>query len=242
MKTEANKLWNFYSLPLQAILVNNVVLTRFLEICSFSWNDKKISISDWDEFGSRLVLIFSGIISYSLYFYVLVPLELEFLRLVAFILVIASLVQFVEMFIKRYIPALYKSLGIYLPLITTNCVVLTVALDVAAVSGGVANYYFLTMVVYVVASAIGFGLVTILFSFIQERLANTPNMPKASRSASGPVSRVYGNLPSRFRMIYVMDPGKNLLAMSSYEPSLSLRWLCFKNGQNQLVVRHGSSL
>ena len=75
------------------------------------------------------------------------------------------------MFIKRYIPALYKSLGIYLPLITTNCVVLTVALDVAAVSGGVANYDFLTMVVYVVASAIGFGLVTILFSSIWQ----TPN-------------------------------------------------------------------
>lgn len=174
----------FLLIALAAILVNNVVLTRFLGICSFLGTTKKSQSAIGMSLALAFVLIFSGIISYSLYFYVLVPLELEFLRLVAFILVIASLVQFVEMFIKRYIPALYKSLGIYLPLITTNCVVLTVALDVAAVSGGVANYDFLTMVVYVVASAIGFGLVTILFSFIQERLANTPNMPKAFQGAA----------------------------------------------------------
>lgn len=174
----------FLLIALAAILVNNVVLTRFLGICSFLGTTKKSQSAIGMSLALAFVLIFSGIISYSLYFYVLVPLELEFLRLVAFILVIASLVQFVEMFIKRYIPALYKSLGIYLPLITTNCVVLTVALDVAAVSGGVASYDFLTMVVYVVASAIGFGLVTILFSFIQERLANTPNMPKAFQGAA----------------------------------------------------------
>lgn len=174
----------FLLIALAAILVNNVVLTRFLGICSFLGTTKKSQSAIGMSLALAFVLIFSGIISYSLYFYVLVPLDLEFLRLVAFILVIASLVQFVEMFIKRYIPALYKSLGIYLPLITTNCVVLTVALDVAAVSGGVANYDFLTMVVYVVASAIGFGLVTILFSFIQERLANTPNMPKAFQGAA----------------------------------------------------------
>ena len=174
----------FLLIALAAILVNNVVLTRFLGICSFLGTTKKSQSAIGMSLALAFVLIFSGIISYSLYFYVLVPLELEFLRLVAFILVIASLVQFVEMFIKRYIPALYKSLGIYLPLITTNCVVLTVALDVAAVSGGVASYDFLTMVVYVVASAIGFGLVTILFSFIQERLANTPNIPKAFQGAA----------------------------------------------------------
>ncbi len=171
-------------IALAAILVNNVVLTRFLGICSFLGTTKKSQSAIGMSFALAFVLIFSGIISYSLYFYVLVPLQLEFLRLVAFILVIASLVQFVEMFIKRFIPALYKSLGIYLPLITTNCVVLTVALDVAATSGGVADYSFLTMIVYVVASAIGFGLVTVLFSYIQERLANTPHMPKAFQGAA----------------------------------------------------------
>ena len=172
-------------IALAAILVNNVVLSRFLGICSFLGATKKSTSAIGMSLALAFVVIFGGIISYSLYFFVLVPLNLEFLRLVSFILVIASLVQFVEMFIKRYVPSLYKSLGIYLPLITTNCVVLTVALDVAAVSGTVPDYTFLTMVVYVVASAIGFGLVTILFSYIQERLANTAAMPKAFQ---GPAS------------------------------------------------------
>jgi len=176
---------NILLIALAAILVNNVVLSRFLGICGFLGATKKATSAIGMSLALAFVVIFGGIISYSLYFFILVPLDLEFLRLVAFILVIASLVQFVEMFIKRFVPSLYKSLGIYLPLITTNCVVLTVALDVAAVSGGVPDYTFLTMVVYVFASAVGFGLVTVLFSYIQERLANTPNMPKAFQ---GPAS------------------------------------------------------
>lgn len=172
-------------IALAAILVNNVVLTRFLGICSFLGATKKATSAIGMSLALAFVVLFSGIISYSLYFFVLVPLDLEFLRLVAFILVIASLVQFVEMFIKRFVPALYRSLGIYLPLITTNCVVLTVALDVAAISGGVADYSFVSMVVYVAASAAGFGLVTVIFSFIQERLANIPNMPKAFQGPAG---------------------------------------------------------
>lgn len=175
----------FLLIALAAILVNNVVLTRFLGICSFLGTTKKSQSAIGMSLALGFVLIFSGIISYSLYFYILVPLQLEFLRLVAFILVIASLVQFVEMFIKRFIPALYKSLGIYLPLITTNCVVLTVALDVAATTGIVPSYDFLTMVVYVVANAVGFAVVTILFSYIQERLELNTKMPKAFK---GPAS------------------------------------------------------
>lgn len=175
----------FLLIALAAILVNNVVLTRFLGICSFLGATKKSQSAIGMSLALGFVLIFSGIISYSLYFYILVPLQLEFLRLVAFILVIASLVQFVEMFIKRFIPALYKSLGIYLPLITTNCVVLTVALDVAATTGIVPSYDFLTMVVYVVANAVGFAVVTILFSYIQERLELNTKMPKAFK---GPAS------------------------------------------------------
>lgn len=175
----------FLLIALAAILVNNVVLTRFLGICSFLGTTKKSQSAIGMSLALGFVLIFSGIISYSLYFYILVPLQLEFLRLVAFILVIASLVQFVEMFIKRFIPALYKSLGIYLPLITTNCVVLTVALDVAATTGIVPSYDFLTMVVYVVANAVGFAIVTILFSYIQERLELNTKMPKAFK---GPAS------------------------------------------------------
>lgn len=172
-------------IALSAVLVNNIVLTRFLGICSFLGATKKSSSAIGMSLALAFVVIFSGVLSYSLYFYVLVPLGLGFLRLVAFILVIASLVQFVEMFVKRYVPSLYKSLGIYLPLITTNCVVLTVALDVAAVNGVVPSYDFVTMLVYVAASAVGYGVVTVLFSYIQERMAVNNVMPKAFQ---GPAS------------------------------------------------------
>lgn len=172
-------------LILATVLVNNVVLSRFLGICSFLGATKKSNSAIGISMALSFVLILSGIVSYSLYFYVLVPLDLGFLRLVAFILVIAALVQFVEMFIKKFIPSLYKSLGIYLPLITTNCVVLTVALDVAATTGGIPDYNFLTMVLYVIGNALGFSLVVILFSYIQERLALSTKMPKAFR---GPAS------------------------------------------------------
>jgi electron transport complex protein RnfA len=176
---------NLILIALSAVLVNNIVLTRFLGICSFLGATKKSSSAIGMSLALAFVLIFSGVLSYSLYFYVLVPLGLGFLRLVAFILVIASLVQFVEMFIKRFVPSLYKSLGIYLPLITTNCVVLTVALDVAAVNGVVPSYDFVTMLVYVAASAVGYGVVTVLFSYIQERMAVNNVMPKAFQ---GPAS------------------------------------------------------
>lgn len=172
-------------IALSAVLVNNIVLTRFLGICSFLGATKKSNSAIGMSLALAFVVIFSGVMSYSLYFYVLVPLGLGFLRLVAFILVIASLVQFVEMFIKRFVPSLYKSLGIYLPLITTNCVVLTVALDVAAVNGVVPSYDFVTMLVYVAASAVGYGVVTVLFSYIQERMAINNVMPKAFQ---GPAS------------------------------------------------------
>ena len=176
---------NLILIALSAVLVNNIVLTRFLGICSFLGATKKSSSAIGMSLALAFVLIFSGVLSYSLYFYVLVPLGLGFLRLVAFILVIASLVQFVEMFITRFVPSLYKSLGIYLPLITTNCVVLTVALDVAAVNGVVPSYDFVTMLVYVAASAVGYGVVTVLFSYIQERMAINNVMPKAFQ---GPAS------------------------------------------------------
>lgn len=176
---------NLLLVALAAVLVNNIVLTRFLGICSFLGATKKSANAIGMSLALAFVVILSGIMSYSLYFYVLVPLNLQFLRLVAFILVIAALVQFVEMFIKRYVPGLYKALGIYLPLITTNCVVLTVALDVAATNGGVPSYDFLTMVVYVIGSAAGYGVVTTLFSFIQERMGINSKMPKAFQ---GPAS------------------------------------------------------
>lgn len=167
----------FILIALGSILVNNIVLTRFLGICPFLGVSKKTKSALGMSGALIFVLLLSSLVSYAFYFLVLVPLGLEFLKLVAFILIIAALVQFVEIALKRFVPSLYKALGIYLPLITTNCVVLTVALDVVAVTGGVADYSFLEMVIYSLSNGIGFALVFIVFSSTQEKLANNKAIP-----------------------------------------------------------------
>jgi electron transport complex protein RnfA len=172
---------NLVLISLSAILINNIVLTRFLGICPFLGVSKKYKNALGMSGALLFVVFLSSIVSYGFYFLVLEPLGLQYLKLVSFILIIASLVQFVEMFMKRFTPGLYKSLGIYLPLITTNCVVLTVALDVVATTGGVADYNFLEMVIYSLSNAIGFSLIFILFSFTQERLAQNKSLPEPFR-------------------------------------------------------------
>jgi electron transport complex protein RnfA len=169
---------SYLLIAISAILVGNIILTRFLGICPFvgvSKNPKNaLGMS-----GALIVVVFmSSILSYAINRYILVPLDLTFLRLICFILVIASFVQFIEMFLKRYIPALYQALGIYLPLITTNCVVLTVALDVVGtkVTGQLLNWG--QMLTYSLAVAVGYSLIIICFSFIQERIQNSPRLPK----------------------------------------------------------------
>ncbi|MGI6644952.1 MAG: electron transport complex protein RnfA [Bacilli bacterium] len=165
------------SIFLGSILINNIVLSRFLGICPFLGVSKKTKNALGMSGALLFVLLLSSIVSYGFYFLVLVPLKLEFLKLVAFILIIASLVQFVEIVMKRFMPGLYKALGIYLPLITTNCVVLTVALDVVAVTGGVADYNFLEILIYSLSNGLGFALVFLMFSFTQEKLANNKAIP-----------------------------------------------------------------
>ncbi|MDY0101061.1 MAG: Rnf-Nqr domain containing protein [Bacilli bacterium] len=171
-------------LGLSAILINNIILTRFLGICPLLGVSRKNS----SAFGMGIAVIFvifmSSLLSYALYFFVLVPLKIEFLKLVALILIIASFVQFVEMFLKRFIPSLYKSLGIYLPLITTNCVVLAVALDVIAMSGNLPTYNFLAMIIYSLATGVGYAFVLVTFSFIQERLLANKNVPNAFKGSA----------------------------------------------------------
>ncbi|HKM11285.1 MAG: Rnf-Nqr domain containing protein [Bacilli bacterium] len=169
---------HYLLLAISAILVSNIILTRFLGICPFVG----VSKSPKNALGMSGALIgvvfMSSIISYAINRYLLEPLDLGFLKLIAFILVIASFVQFVEMFMKRYIPSLYKSLGIYLPLITTNCVVLTVALDVAgtSVTGSLLNWG--EMLTYSAATAVGYALIIIGFSYIQLRMQNSTLLPK----------------------------------------------------------------
>lgn len=165
-------------LAISAILVGNIILTRFLGICPFVGVSKSPK-NTLGMSGALIAVVFlSAILAYALHRYVLVPLNLEYLKLIAFILIIASFVQFAEMLLKKFMPALYKALGIYLPLITTNCVVLTVSLDVVGtkVTGALLNWG--EMLTYSLATAVGYALIIILFSYIQLRMQNSPKLPK----------------------------------------------------------------
>lgn len=160
-----------FTLFLGAAIINNIILTRFLGMCPFLGVSKKSDSALGMGAAVTFVIVVSSIVTYFLYHNVLVLLGLEYMDLITFILVIASFVQLVEMIIKKFSPALYKSLGIFLPLITTNCAVLGVALD------NIANgYTFVEMLTYSVSVSVGFTLVLYIFSTIRERLdiADTP--------------------------------------------------------------------
>lgn len=153
------------ALLVTSVLVNNVILTQFLGMCPFMGVSKKRTSALGMGVAVVFVIVAASIITFGLYYLVLVPLKLEFMDLITFILVIASLVQLTEMFIKKTSPALYKSLGVYLPLITTNCVVLNVCL--VNIQNG---YDFAHMIMYSVGTPMGFALVLYIFSTIRERL------------------------------------------------------------------------
>ena len=160
------------SLAISALLVSNVILSRFLGICPFLGVSKKTSSAIGMGGAMTFVVLASSLLSFAIYHLVLVPLELEYLKLAVFILVIATFVQLVEFFTKKYMPSLYKALGVYLPLITTNCVVLNVAL---AVTGN--GYSFVETMVYAVSISLGYTLVITLFSAIRVRLDTNEALP-----------------------------------------------------------------
>lgn len=162
-----------FTLFISAVLINNIVLTRFLGICPFLGVSKKTSSAIGMGFAVIFVIVGASLISYALYYLVLVKLNITYMRLITFILVIATFVQFTEMVIKKYSPSLYKSLGIYLPLITTNCVVLQVALD-----NIINKFDLLHTLVYSFSVPLGYMLVLVIFSTIRERL-ETSNIPEA---------------------------------------------------------------
>lgn len=164
---------NLLTLAISAILINNIVLSQFLGICPLLGVSRKKDSAIGMGLAVMFVILGASILSYLLYHFVLDPLDIEYMNLISFILVIASFVQFTEMFIKKYSPSLYKSLGIYLPLITTNCAVLYVAL--ANITSG---YDFMEMITYSIAVPFGFMLVLIIFSYIREKLDIAP-IPKA---------------------------------------------------------------
>ncbi|MBR6654028.1 MAG: electron transport complex subunit RsxA [Oscillospiraceae bacterium] len=162
------------SLALGAILIENFIFSQFLGICPFMGVSKKVDTAVGMGIAVTFVMTVASIVCYIVNEFLLVPLGLEFMQTVAYILVIASLVQFVEMFLQKMIPSLYQALGIYLPLITTNCAVLGVAL--LNTQNG---YNFIGSVVYGFTGGIGFLLAIVLFASVRERLDLTSDCPKA---------------------------------------------------------------
>ncbi len=159
------------------VLISNVVLTKFLGMCPLLGVSRKSSSAIGMSLAVIFVIVGSSIFTWTLYYSVLVPLNLRYMDLITFILVIAAFVQFVELFLKKYSPTLYKGLGIYLPLITTNCVVLYVTLD-----NIIQGFDFVEMLVYSFAVPVGFMLVLYIFSTIRERLdaSKVPNAFKGN--------------------------------------------------------------
>ncbi|GJG35926.1 electron transport complex subunit RsxA [Prevotella lacticifex] len=160
---------------ISAIFVNNIVLSQFLGICPFLGVSKKISTSLGMGAAVTFVLTLSTIVTYLVQVFVLNPFHLEYLQTLAFILVIAALVQMVEIILKKVSPALYQALGIFLPLITTNCAVLGVAILVIQ-----RDYNLLESVVYAFSTALGFAVALVIFAGIREQLALV-NIPKGMR-------------------------------------------------------------
>lgn len=160
---------------ISAIFVNNIVLSQFLGICPFLGVSQKISTSLGMGAAVAFVLTLSTIVTYLVQIYILNPMELQYLQTIAFILVIAALVQMVEIILKKVSPSLYQALGIYLPLITTNCAVLGVAILVIQ-----KEYSLIQSVVYAFSTAVGFAVALVVFAGIREQLAMV-NIPKGMR-------------------------------------------------------------
>jgi electron transport complex protein RnfA len=156
---------DYLVLAISCILINNIVLAQYLGNCPFLGTSKKMETATGMAMAVIFVLVLAGAMTWVVDTYVLKNFGLEFLRTIAFILVIASLVQFVEMFLKKSIPALYAGLGIFLPLITTNCAVMGVCLININ-----EEYSFLQALVASFAYAAGFGLALILFTGVRERI------------------------------------------------------------------------
>ncbi|NLH47323.1 MAG: electron transport complex subunit RsxA [Myxococcales bacterium] len=160
-------------LGVSAILVNNFVMSRFLGICPFLGVSKKIETAIGMGLAVIFVITLAGIVTWLTQYYILEPLGVGYLQTIAFILIIAALVQFVEMVILKISPVLYRALGIYLPLITTNCAVLGVA--VLNIQKG---YNFFEMLVFSISAPVGFTLVMVIFAGIRERM-ETSDIPES---------------------------------------------------------------
>lgn len=165
----------YFVIIISSIFVNNIVLSQFLGICPFLGVSNKVSTSLGMGAAVTFVLAIASIVAYLIQYYILVPLDITYMQTIVFILVIAALVQMVEIMLKKVSPALYQALGIFLPLITTNCAVLGVAILLVQ-----KEYNLGEAVVYAVSVAIRFTLALVLFAGLRERL-ELENVPKAMK-------------------------------------------------------------
>ena len=173
----------YFLIIVSAIFVNNILLAQFLGICPFLGVSNKLSTASGMSGAVCFVITLATVVTYLLNHYLLVPFGLEFLQTISFILVIAALVQMVEIVLKKISPSLYQALGIFLPLITTNCAVLGVAITVVTKEfafGGAAPHMLNLgqAVVYAIATSLGYGLAMCLFAGLREHLAGN-DVPKA---------------------------------------------------------------
>ena len=174
----------YFLIIISAIFVNNIVLAQFLGICPFLGVSNKLSTATGMSMAVCFVITLATLVTWLINHYLLVPFELTFLQTIAFILVIAALVQMVEIVLKKVSPSLYQALGIFLPLITTNCAVLGVSIDVVTKQftfGGAAHMLNLgEAMVYAFATSLGYGLAMVIFAGLREHLAMN-SVPKAFR-------------------------------------------------------------
>lgn len=186
----------FATAIISSMLINNVILMQFLGICPFLGVSKKSSSAIGMSAAVLFVMVIASAVTYTIYDLVLYPYEIPYISTIAFILVIASLVQFVEMVLKKYSKPLYKSLGIYLPLITTNCAILGVS------EGNITNIWTDTMpyweglfiaVSTAIGTGLGFGLIMFAFSSIREKL-EASNVPDAWKGV--PISLIVAGIMS----------------------------------------------
>ena len=168
---------NIILIAVSAALINNVILSQFLGICPFLGVSKKVSTAAGMGGAVIFVMTIASAVTSVIYYFVLVPLNLDYLNTIVFILVIAALVQFVEMFLKKAIPTLYQALGVYLPLITTNCAVLGIAIknvqDEMNILESVLNGMF---------SAVGFAIAIIIMAGIREKIESN-DVPESFKGA-----------------------------------------------------------
>lgn len=166
---------SYFAIVIGAIFVNNVVLSQFLGICPFLGVSSKVDTSLGMSAAVTFVMALTAVVAWSIQEFILVPFGIEYMQTIVFILVIAALVQMVEIILKKVSPSLYQALGIFLPLITTNCAVLGVAILMIQ-----KEFTLLQSVAYSVATALGFALALVLFAGIRERL-DFEEVPEAFR-------------------------------------------------------------